>query len=153
MEDPHLDIVWKFTRQGRKYASDFEWLKRDKAVKEKGIVRTLLESLSKSREYLNLRQSKVDPPDCVADTSDGDLVGFEVTELVNQEAIELNEKGEEVYRKWTDSEIIEKLAGILEEKDSKHYVGGPYLKLILVDCNRRIGTICCLSPPLSVGIG
>jgi len=134
MDDPDNNIIRDLMKHQRKYASDFEWFRNEKGVKETGIVRTLLESLSRTSacEYRNLRHCKVDPPDCLADTLDGSLIGFEVRELVDQETIELNERGNEVYREWTDSEVIGKLSTILEEKDRKNYVGGPYRKLILV---------------------
>jgi hypothetical protein len=118
----------------RKYANQFEWNRNEKNIKEVGIVRELIESISKhcSCEYRNLRPRKDDPPDCLAETFDGSLLGFEVTELVDQKAIELNEKGREVYRDWTDSEVLQELQTIIEEKDSKEFLGGRYEKLILV---------------------
>jgi len=75
MDDPDINIIRDLMKHQRKYASDFEWFKREKGVKEKGIVRTLLESLSRTSacEYRNLRHCKVDPPDCLADTLNGGL--------------------------------------------------------------------------------
>jgi hypothetical protein len=118
----------------RKYASFFEWSKREKSIKEKGIVESLLESLSRHgiANYKNLRSSINDPPDILAETLDGALIGFEVRELVDQKVVELNEKGKEVYREWTTSEVIHELQKIILEKDIKDYIGGPYEKLILV---------------------
>jgi hypothetical protein len=46
--------------------------------------------------------------------------------------MEANERGINCYRDWTDAEVIQELQKIIEEKDSKVYVGGPYEKLILV---------------------
>src|SRR5690349_17982700 len=134
MEDPDLDTIREFIKHRRKYASHFEWFRAEKHLKEVGVVRCLLESISKDSfcDYRNLRPCEIDPPDCLANNVDGALVGFEVRELVDQEAIELNEKGEEVYREWTDIEIIEEVAAILREKDSKNYAREPLTKLILV---------------------
>jgi hypothetical protein len=134
MEDSDLDTIREFIKHRRKYASDFEWFRAEKHLKEVGVVRCLLESFSKGLfcEYRNLRPCEIDPPDCLANNVDGALVGFDVRELVDQEAIELNEKGEEVYRYWTDVEVIEEVAAILREKDSKNYATNPLAKLILV---------------------
>jgi len=82
--------------------------------------------------YQNLRASENDPPDVLAETVGGALVAFEVRELVDQSAIELNERGEQVYRDWTNFEVIQEIQKIIDEKDRKNYIGGPYEKLILV---------------------
>jgi hypothetical protein len=134
MEDQDLDTIREFIKHRRKYASHFEWFRTEKHLKEVGVVRCLIESISKGSfcEYRNLRPCEIDPPDCLANNVDGALVGFEVRELVDQKAIELNEKGEEVYRHWTDVEIIDEVAAILREKDYKNYAKKPLTKLILV---------------------
>lgn len=49
---------------------------------------------------------------------------MEITELVDQKARQLNEKGkkrspQKLYRLWEDEEIIQKLEGILKQKDGK----------------------------------
>jgi len=88
--------------------------------------------MERSASYQNNRASAFDPPDVLAETMHGALVGFELRELVDQEAIELNERGKEVYRDWTTSEVIQELQKIIQEKDTKKYIGGPYEKLILV---------------------
>lgn len=128
-----IDLILEFVKVKRKYASFFEWYKREKSIKELGVVRTLIESVSGSfTAYQNLRPSTNDPPDVLADNTDGALVGFEVRELVDQEAVELNERGTAVYRDWSHSEVVQELHKIVDEKDSKIYSGGPYQKLILV---------------------
>jgi len=128
------DSIKEFIKVQRKYASFFEWYKREKSIKEVGVVRSLLGSISKqgSPIYKNLRASEKDPPDCLAETGNGAMVGFEVRELVDKNAIELNERGEAVYRDWTNYEVVEELQKIIKEKDSKTYIGGPYEKLILI---------------------
>ena len=115
MEDPDLDTIRKFIKHRRKYASHLEWFRAEKQLKEVGVVRCLLESISQD-SYRNLRPCEIDPPDCLANNVDGTMVGFEVRELVDQKAIELNERGEKVYRHWTDVEIREEIAVILKEK-------------------------------------
>lgn len=129
-----IDRIREFIKVQRKYASFFEWYKREKNIKEVGVVESLLESISTqgSHIYKNLRASKEDPPDCLAETGNGAMVGFEVRELVDRDAIELNEKGRGVYRDWTNDEVVQELQKIIDEKDSKNYIGGPYEKMILV---------------------
>ena len=129
-----IDSIMEFIKVQRKYASFFEWYRREKSLKELGVVESLIDSLTNSGivTYQNIRPSKYDPPDVIADTQNGSLVGFEVRELVDREVVELNERGHSVYRYWTDSEVIEELQKIIKEKDLKKYIGGPYEKLILV---------------------
>ncbi len=129
-----IDRIRKFIKVQRKYASFFEWYKREKNIKEVGVVESLLESMSNQGLpiYKNLRASEKDPPDCLAESGNGAFVGFEVRELVDKDAIELNEKGREVYRDWTNDDVVQELQKIIDEKDSKNYIGGPYEKLILV---------------------
>jgi hypothetical protein len=129
-----IDIIREYIKHRRKYASFFEWFKKAKNVKEVGVVQCLLESLAKKSitEYRKLRACSNDPPDCLAETIDGALIGFEVKELVDQKTIELNERGKKVYRDWTISEAINRIQEIIDEKDYKKYHGGPYRKLILV---------------------
>ena len=116
-----IDLILEFIKVKRKYASFFEWFKREKSIKELGVVRTLIESLSGGGfvVYQNLRPSTNDPPDVLAETTDGSLVGFEVRELVDQKVVELNEKGVAVYRDWSHSEVVQELHKIISEKDSK----------------------------------
>ena len=44
----------------------------------------------------------------------------------------MSERGQEVYRYWTDVDIIDEVAAILREKDSKNYTAERLTKLILV---------------------
>jgi len=83
-------------------------------------------------EFRKLIASQADPPDCVARNLSGDLIGFEVSELVDQKAIELNEAGSGVYRDWTVSDTLQEIQNIISKKDLKKYAGGPYKKIILV---------------------
>lgn len=94
----------------------------------------MLESISTHdfKQLTNLRPAEADPPDCVAETAEGTKVGFEVRELVDQEAVQLNEKGEQVYRDWRPPEVVQEIQNIINEKDEKKFLGGPYEKLVLV---------------------
>ena len=76
------------------------------------------------------------PPDCLADVADGGLVGIEVTELVDQDAVEHNEHAEReedrVYRNWTPEEVCDEIDAIVRKKDCRAFGGGPYAKRVLV---------------------
>lgn len=120
----------------RKYASHFEW--HDKEIKERGIVQKLFESMEAqegNRPYVNLRSAKPPHPDCLVEDGGGNTVGFEVTELVSQKAIERNIKAKDdsdtVYRHWTPKEVIEKLEKILRKKDAKVYQNCAVVTLVV----------------------
>jgi hypothetical protein len=106
-----IDRVRNFIKVQRKYASFFEWYKREKELKEVGVVQSLIESMARlgTAPFVNLRASSQDPPDCLAETSEGTLVGFEVRELVDQKAVELNESGKEVYRDWNNLDVVHEI--------------------------------------------
>lgn len=127
LKDELLEIIGK----ERKYAGFFDW--PDKPLKERGVVLDLLESMgySKSNPVRNLRPADQDPPDIVGDVSEH-LVGFEVTELVDEAAARLNAQGHDVWRSWEKADVLQHIQQILKVKDSKTYCGGPYKRLALV---------------------
>jgi hypothetical protein len=127
-------LIREFIEERRIYASDFEWLKRDKKTKEKGITSILLANMNKINDlpFLNIQISHKDPPDVIAETLDGKPVGVEVSEFVDEEAIQKSERGEEVFRYWEEKEVIEKIQKIIDGKDAKEFFGGPYEKIYLL---------------------
>ena len=131
-----LDAV---IRKRRKYSAFFDW--PDKKIKEWDVVCELLRSMHARGDYryTNKVESVDDDwPDCVIRDSGGVQVGVEVTELVNQKAIEMCERGKNVYREWSDQAVREKIAQILKRKDEKAHHGDLYGKLILVIHNDEI---------------
>jgi hypothetical protein len=70
-------------------------------------------------------------PNCEVKMDSGELCGIEVTELVDQECIERNEKNQNVYRRWNDDEIVETIERRLKNKNIKSH-GGKYQKLIVL---------------------
>jgi hypothetical protein len=130
------DILPKMldARKKRKgYASFFDW--PDKPIKERGTVRDLLEAMEANGEQpdiVKLKSAQFDPPDCVGQKKNGELVGFEVTELVDQRTVEMNRKVRQDWKEWSPVELLAKLGEIILEKDSKTFHGGPYSKIILV---------------------
>ena len=80
-------------------------------------------------------------PDCEVKMYSGELCGIEVTELVDQECIERNEKNHDVYRFWNDNEIIEAIERRLNDKNTKSH-GGKYQKLIVLIHTDEIEITC-----------
>jgi hypothetical protein len=118
----------------RKYANYFEW--PNKQDKERGVVECLFESMHLKGEItfnsLRIGPSPYQAPDCIADDNAGETVAIEVTEFVSREAIEMNQKGNYVYRNWKPDEVIHEIQQIITKKDEVTYFGGPYSKIVLV---------------------
>jgi hypothetical protein len=116
----------------RKYASHFEW--HDKRKKELGVVECLIDSMKlRGEKWLHSPQSsKIDPPDCIAKDSEGKNIGIEVSELVDVDAIWMNQKGKQVYRDWRPEEVIKAIQKIIDEKDVKQFKGDPYNNIVLL---------------------
>jgi len=127
-------------QEQRKYASFFEW--PDKQIKECGVVQSLLESME-NQGVFRFAALKPGPhpnnaPDCVAEEVNGGTVAIEVTEFVSRKAIEMNQKGKNVYYYWKPDEVVNEVKNIIAKKDNVEYVGGPYSKVILVIHSREI---------------
>jgi hypothetical protein len=71
-------------------------------------------------------------PDCIVSDEDGEMIAVEVTELVCEEAIRENQRGNRVYRDWQPTEVVSKLEERLKEKDRKEYHCGPYGKIVVL---------------------
>ena len=127
-----IDVLREYIKRKREYASFFDWF--DKGQKELGVVESLLGSmkLQGANTFQNLYISPKDPPDCIAKDQSSNLIGIEVTELVDEDAVRLNAQGKNVYRKWTADEVVKEIESIIVGKDSNTFHGGPYKKLILV---------------------
>jgi hypothetical protein len=126
-----LDAV---VRKRRKYAPFFQW-RPDQKEEEWDVVRDLLKSMHAEGDCRYTQKvESVDGewPDCVIRDSAGFQVGVEVTEFVDQKAVERCEKGENLIRTWNDEAVREKVAQILASKDGKAHHGGLYGKVILV---------------------
>lgn len=110
----------------REYAGFFEWKKRD--LKELGVVEELLRALNKGTEFAlhSPRIQRPDPPDCACLDRHGRCIGIEVVEAVCDEAARRNAAGESVTRVWRPGEFSWHVRELLEAKDKKTYLGGPY---------------------------
>jgi hypothetical protein len=130
LDDDIVNIINRL----RPYARFWEW--PNKQLKEINIVRDFLFSMNIHglKEYHSpiLGPSNNHPPDCILKNTIGEIIGVEVSELVSEVAIKDNIKGNNVYCDWTDGDILRKTRSILDTKDKKQYVGGPYHKIIIL---------------------
>jgi hypothetical protein len=115
----------------RKYASFFEWI--DKEGKEFGVGEELLKALNStgSLELSNLAPCNPDPPDLTCHNAQGDLIAIEVSEIVCEEAVRLNQQGQDVYRVWQPGELQAAITERLARKDKVTLQGGPYQGLLV----------------------
>lgn len=132
--DRFKERIRELIKSRRKYASFFEWFKREKNTKEIGVTNILLENIAKCGEipFHKLQISRKDPPDVIAETLEGKPVGIEVCELVDEEAIRRSERGEEVFRYWKNKELIDKIQEIIDRKGAKEFYGGLFEKIYLL---------------------
>lgn len=154
-EKSAFELIKEAHSRPRKYATFFEW--SDKAIKELGIVEEFINSIKYLRKGLvfkGLKSTPKDPPDCIAEDGNGNLIGFEVTELVDQKVVERNieitranskknleDRNPKIYRNWSEEEICIELERILADKDAKAFQGGPYNKLVLIIHNDELGLV------------
>ena len=115
-----------------------------KGQKELEVLRDLLEGMERdgSATYSQPRLSPFDPPDCIALNSLGELAAFEITEFVSQDAIEINEKArsesgapridQRVMAKWSRESLVGQVTALLQAKDEKKYLGGPFAEHVVV---------------------
>ena len=106
-------------RRKRKYAGFFDW--PDKRIKESAIVRLLSEGMEAKGEpgFVEVIPNEVDPPDCVGVTANGQHVGIEVTEFVDQELAERGQRLIGQHRDWTIPDVIDRIQTIIDTKDLK----------------------------------
>jgi hypothetical protein len=122
----------------RPYASFFEWKNPDnpnlgKKVKERGIVCDLIKSLEKDAGQILFKVVRYgeDSPDSVATDTEGNLVGFEVTELVDEQTIKARCHGLGEHKEWKPGELMSRLNDILRDKSQK-LKASSYARNILV---------------------
>lgn len=62
-----IDDLKEKLKKVKKYAPFFDW--PDKQIKERGILQSFIESreLAGQSVWKNIRNSEIDPPDCVAE--------------------------------------------------------------------------------------
>lgn len=137
------DKIAYIARKRRVYASIQEG--ETKQQKEINVVHDLLKSMERSGqpEFFNPQISTLDPPDCIVRTADDQLVAIEVTELVDQTAVEINQRsdpqaiarfepGAMVLRVWSQPDFLARIAELLRKKDTKIFHGGPFGRVAVV---------------------
>ena len=106
----------------RRHASFFDY--PDKQVKELGIMNEFVVQLE------NMGNAKIidwepgeDPPDIKATDLNGNFIGIEITELVNQRAVEKEiQRNPEYYKEyfsWDEEKVRTKILDIVETKNRK----------------------------------
>jgi len=125
--------------KSRGYADSFGW-PPDRDLEEHGVVKLFCEALEKvGKSFIDgnsimSRGRGNDPPDCEANDLDGNLIGIEVTELVDPEAI-IAFKKNQVYEwaEWDKTKLIAAINNRLDAKDIPGKIkGGPYASYILI---------------------
>lgn len=103
----------------RNYAAFFEW--PDQANKERAIVRTLSGELSAAGQpaFNSVESVVADPPDCLATTEDGRRFAVEVTELVDEETVQRNQRTPHQVHQWEASDVIARIQAIIARKDGQ----------------------------------
>jgi hypothetical protein len=113
-------------------------VRRKKKIKEGGVMTDFLKTRKDLGlpSYPRVEACEDDPPDFVAYDQDGHSVAIEVTELVSQEAIQINlhasKPTEYVVRDWSQAEVIVALEEKLADKDRRRFKGGPYNEIHVV---------------------
>lgn len=123
--------MFEWLNKVRIYANFFE--APNKTLKQVTVSKEWLMTYGTAHGYSEESLVAVDDqwPDCEVNMSTGKLCGVEVTELVDSECIKLNEKNNDVYRHWSNEDIIEGIEKRLREKDKRSH-GGKYHKLIVL---------------------
>jgi hypothetical protein len=73
-----------------------------------------------------------DPPDCIAEDASGRSVAFEVTELVDEEAVAQAARGDASLGLLEFDELVERIRTILRRKDRAVYTVGSHSEIILL---------------------
>jgi hypothetical protein len=125
--------------KSRGYADSFQW-PPDRHLEECAVVRLFCEALEKECKPLIDWSSIIsrgcgnDPPDCEANDLEGNLIGIEVTELVDPRAI-IAFKKNQVYEsaEWDRTKLIDAINNRLDAKNFPERIkGGPYKSYILI---------------------
>ena len=125
--------------RSRSYADSFE-CRPERDLEEYSVVKLFCEALEKEgKSFIDSssifsRGRGNDPPDCEANDHDGNLIGIEVTELVDPHAIAASNKDHGYdWAEWDKTKLIDAISDRLEEKDIPGQIkGGPYTSYILI---------------------
>lgn len=114
----------------------------DRDIAEWGVARLFTEIASAEPGYPfsepRARGKGNDPPDCEALDNDGRLIAFEITELVDGQAIAETKRaamkgsGLNRWAEWSPARIREEIQARLGSKDRKTLQGGAYAEYIVL---------------------
>jgi hypothetical protein len=135
LEPELLAIIANAIVKQRPYAGFFGWT--DRPIQERGIARTFLDALRRTTEetltFARSRGPGEDPPDCELVTDAGETIGLEITELVDQRAVEKAARGSYNWADWTAASLRQRIDDRIRAKDVRAKVkGGPYARYILL---------------------
>lgn len=110
----------------RKYAPFFEG--DDKESKEYSVGEELIRALNASCSFQlsSLALCKPDPPDLTCKDAYGNQIAIEISEIVCEESVSLNQQGQDVCRVWKHGELQAVISERLTRKDKIRLQGGPY---------------------------
>ena len=114
----------------------YEW--PDKALKEQEIARDFVKAyemvVGSPVRKISPRENGQDPPDVELLFGDGGLVGLEITELVDHDAVVATERtGEPHFRPWSDQDLQIGITKLVTRKDRPGtWKGGPYRHHLLL---------------------
>lgn len=129
--------------KSRGYADFFGW-STNRDLEELGVLQSFAESLEAKNSlfFINLksRERPNDPPDCEAINLQGQRIAFEVTELVDSDAIKAFKAGKHYdFAEWPTEKFHSRLSERLLTKDASYtslkdapYPGG-YVIVVFTD--------------------
>lgn len=126
------DAIRESIRRARGYADFFGWAP-NRDLEEQGVVGSLAESLDADGflffSAIAIRGRGNDPPDLEAIDGAGNRVAFEVTELVDGQAIQAFKSGRTYdYAEWGKDKFLSTLSALLVAKNERFHKlkGAPY---------------------------
>ena len=138
--DEFFRELYEDSEQSRKHDPYFT-LSKDKQQNELEVAHLLNEELkNRGAKYFDsivARDSGKDPPDCEAIGDDGERIGIEVTELVDEDSITSAISGKMIDQLLPKpSEVIEKVSAMIRRKDCAIVKDGPYdLYILIIYCD------------------
>ena len=133
-DDPERinDAIREAIRRARGYADFFGWTP-NRDLEEQGVLTSLAESLEADASLffsaISIRGRGNDPPDLEAFDSSGSRIAFEVTELVDGQAIQAFKNGRPYdFAEWDQQKFLSALGSLLNGKNDRFHKlkGSPY---------------------------
>lgn len=127
-----VELMRQARLRDRGYASFFGW-QIDRDLEELGVLKSLAESLEADGkvffDQIQIRGRGMDPPDLEARDLSGERLAFEITELVDGEAVKAYKAGRTYdWAEWSKDKFIRELGIRLSGKAKRFPVlkGAPY---------------------------